>query len=143
MGPIMSAVTNPAAFLFKLIGPIGKRCPHRLIFDAFEVRWEALPSDEADPAQVKKRKVRTLSAHVDIHISEVISGAFDDFIDQETIEDPGIIFHRMNGAEQFITYAGEWDVLRISAQRSAANLARVNLSLQRRTAPADADETSA
>ena len=139
----MSAVTNPAAVLFKLIGPEGKRCPHRLIFDSFEVRWEALPSDEDDPAQVKKRKVRTLSAHVDIHISEVISGAFDAFIDQETIEDPGIVFHRMNGAAQFVTYIGEWDILRISAQRSSGNMARINLSLQQRTAPADASETTA
>ena len=138
----MSSVTNPTALLFQLLGHVGKMHPHRLIFDAFEVRWETYATDDDDPALVKKRKVRTLSAHVDVHISEVISGAFDDFIDQETIESPGIVFHRMNGAEAFVTYRGEWDVLRISAERNGGNLARVKLSLQRRTAPADADETS-
>jgi len=139
----MSAVTNPNAVLFKLLGTPAKRYPDRLIFDAFEVRWEAYASDVDDPAQVKKRKVRTLSAHVDIHIAQVASGAFDTFIDQETIDRPAIVFHSMGGAAVTVTYAGEWDVLRISAQRSSGNMARVNLSLQRRTAPADADETSA
>jgi len=49
----------------------------------------------------------------------------------------------MGGAERFVTYTGEWDVLRMSAQRNSGNMARVNLSLQQRTAPADASETSA
>ena len=48
----------------------------------------------------------------------------------------------MNGAAQFVTYIGEWDILRISAQRNSGNVARVNLSLQQRTAPTDASETS-
>ena len=118
--------------LFKLIGTFPKFHPERLIFDSFEVRWEAFTADEDEPNIVKKRRVRTLSAHVDIHISQVASPRFDAFI----------VFHRMSGAPVTVTYNGEWDVLRISAQRVSGNLARVNLSLQRRTAPAAADETN-
>lgn len=138
----MSSVTNPSQVLFKLIGTFPKFHPERLIFDSFEVRWEAFTADEDEPNIVKKRRVRTLSAHVDIHISQVASPSFDAFIDQETIEAPSIVFHRMSGAPVTVTYNGEWDVLRISAQRVSGNLARVNLSLQRRTAPAAADETN-
>ena len=128
----MSGYTGPLKF--KLLGRIPNQCPDRLVWDSNETVFETQKDDVNDPDRILKRRVFTVSAHVDVAASWTASTAFQDFMDQEKIINPVMEFPSVRGnrvVRRRLSY--DFDILRNSASRIGdGNIARISLTLQSR-----------
>lgn len=86
-----------------------------------------MPADADDPSKKKRRRRKTLSAYVEVATESTVNNAIDNFIDQQYINSPRIVYETEDG-EHHLIMNGQWTVDTIGIEDHLNGVSTVSVS---------------